>query len=344
MVDPTLRLRLAAMILCSAWVSARSPSCGNTERRSLGERSYLLRLPAGKSCGATLRSMPLLVTIHCYGCDAEMELVKWREDADAHGFAIASPEGIGHSFHAPHCCGPARESNVDDVSFIDLMVTEVISERGSPPLSSRAIFVTGFSNGGFMASHLVSLAGKSQTRWAAVATMAGHEYSVSRTQPLPVSMHHCATDHVVNASGCCLEGGQPTCCCGIVADQCVSAAALHSAWFVTNQCTSMRRKSGAAGSQCLVGVGCAAETSLCLYYGCHHAQWSHSFPATGEVMRFFSSIAGRPTVGAMAHSQGQHVLGESQPDAKRHQHVALAAPAAAGVARTGKRIKRRRVT
>lgn len=193
---------------------------------------------------------------------------------------------------------------VDDVGFIDALVSDLVAEG---LVAERSVFVTGFSNGGFMASFLADPSSQSRTRWAAVATAAGHEYTLRRASPLAMAMHHCAEDDMVNASGCCaqppgferngrsLHGGASNCCCGIEAATCVSVHELFATWTRINQCKSSKTTWGAAGAQCTVGVRCAKPTSLCLYQHCTHGQWSHDFPAVASILDLFSSEVNSPT-------------------------------------------------
>ena len=71
--------------------------------------------------------------------------------ADKLGFAVVAPRGIQHSWNAPHCCGAAKENGVDDVGFIDSLVAHLLQ---SSRFDATALFATGFSNGGFLASIL----------------------------------------------------------------------------------------------------------------------------------------------------------------------------------------------
>ena len=200
-----------------------APVCGQAMTVTLGAREYILRAPLEpclrRSSGAPL---PLMVLIHCFGCDAAAEINKYSEAADAHGFVLAAPEGYEHSWNAPHCCGPAREESSDDVSFIDA----VVRHSGSLlPIAPDAIFAAGFSNGGFMSSHL---AWTGTTRWAGISPASGHEYAVSAERPLPVYIHHCGADSMVQMAGCCAADGMSACCCGIGSQRktCVSTASL----------------------------------------------------------------------------------------------------------------------
>ena len=202
-------------------LQAASPACGQATTVTLGARSYILRAPL-EPCRPSGAPLPLMVLIHCFGCDAASEIQKYSEAADAHGFVLAAPEGYQNSWNAPHCCGPAREEAYDDVGFIDA----VVKHSGSLlPIAPDAIFAAGFSNGGFMSSHL---AWTGATRWAGLSPASGHEYSVNADRPMPVYMHHCGADIMVKMAGCCVEDGAPTCCCGIGSQRktCVSTASL----------------------------------------------------------------------------------------------------------------------
>ena len=287
----------AAVILPWLSVTATQP-CGIPAHRSTADgRSYIVRLP---SVCAQAKPLPFIVLVHCFGCTADMEIDKFAAVADARGVGLVAPEGIGSSFHAPHCCGPALNEKIDDVSFIDGIVAALIAEGLA---EAHSISVSGFSNGGFMASHLVDPASKSRTQWAAVATAAGHEYGLTRADPLPVSIHHCRNDAMVNTSGCCARSPAPagelvrqrmsrsiaspssTCCCGIQADTCESVQEQFRRWAQVNRCKAFRTVAGPGNSRCKEGVGCAAPTQLCLYEnGCYHSQWARAFPSAAAVV------------------------------------------------------------
>ena len=121
-------------------LQAASPTCGRATTVTLDAREYILRPPL-EPCRPTA-PLPLMVLIHCFGCDAASEIQKYSEAADAHGFVLAAPEGYQNSWNAPHCCGPARDEGYDDVGFIDA----VVKHSGSLlPIAPDAIFAAGFS-------------------------------------------------------------------------------------------------------------------------------------------------------------------------------------------------------
>ena len=144
---PAMRSLLLALLPASAHALA----CGEATLTPLTHgglsREYFIR-PPREPCNPQSK-LPLLVLIHCYGCTAEIELRKYARAADAHGFALAVPEGYDSSWNAPHCCGPARERDLDDVGFIDAVV---VHASGLLSVSEDSLFAAGFSNGGFLTS------------------------------------------------------------------------------------------------------------------------------------------------------------------------------------------------
>ena len=294
---------LAASCMLSVAQGANTlPACGATIRRAhylkntegYPERHYLIRLPSHAVC-TTGNPLPLVLLIHCFGCMAPMEIEKYAAAADSYGFALVAPEGLHSSFNAPSCCGFAHENKLDDVGLVDTIVSALLTEGR---FVATALFATGFSNGGFLTSHL---ADASRHAWAAIAPTAGHEYALRRDTPLPVFIHHCESDSLVNQSGCCMSTSvsmynhvqtTPTCCCGIVAPSCVSTRAIFERWLRVNKCSSTRalptHRVPTPHASCTVGVGCQAETALCLHAGgCRHPDWAHGFPAADAVLSFF---------------------------------------------------------
>ncbi|MGH7686793.1 MAG: alpha/beta hydrolase family esterase [Candidatus Dormibacteria bacterium] len=106
-------------------------------------RQYLVIAPTGTG-PATL---PILLVLHGISApvgdevtrDAFMPLV---QDGEAE---LVYPVGIGESWNAGGCCGPAASLGIDDESFLQDLVATVDPGRGQP------IYLVGYSNGGRMA-------------------------------------------------------------------------------------------------------------------------------------------------------------------------------------------------
>ncbi|MEA3446040.1 MAG: PHB depolymerase family esterase, partial [Bacteroidota bacterium] len=76
--------------------------------------------------------------------------------ADQENFIVVYPEGIVGNFgirtwNAGGCCGYAVDNNIDDVGFIDQLLDTLIAGLS---IDTSRIYVTGMSNGGFMAYRL----------------------------------------------------------------------------------------------------------------------------------------------------------------------------------------------
>ena len=270
-------------------------NCTSLERRTLGGREYVTYVPRGVCKGEL--ALPLLLLFHGFGTQARSEIYKFARAADAHGFVLLAPEGTRRdhrpdaSWNAPSCCGEAMARRVDDVAFADALAARAVETL---PVRKGAIFASGYSNGGFLVSHL---AAAGRTRLRGIAPTAGHEYDVRATRPTPVFIHHCAADTVVNPMGCCaggaggVEGG--ACCCDIGRDRerCVSTKQLFHGWLKLNGCdrqpVPFEIRSG--GATCHAGVGCAANTSLCMHAGgCYHRAWARHFSAADDIVAFFA--------------------------------------------------------
>lgn len=157
------------------------------------ERTFSTYVPAGLGAGP----VPMVVMLHGgFGSARQAESAYgWDAMADAHRFIVVYPNGIGRSWNAGTCCGPAMKRNVDDVAFITQVVASV--ERRHP-IDRKRVFVTGMSNGAMMAERLAC----ETTVFAAVASVAGAQM-VPCDAPSPVSMLHIhgLADHNVPFDG-----------------------------------------------------------------------------------------------------------------------------------------------
>ncbi|MFG2041558.1 alpha/beta hydrolase family esterase [Dactylosporangium sp. NPDC048998] len=141
-------------------------------------RSYLLARP----WPAGAARLPVLVTLH--GCCVTPEYEQQRGGfADVTGPAIlVYPAGIGQSWNAGNCCGPAQAGAVDDVAFLTAVVDNVLDTQ--PDAASDRVFLVGYSNGGKMALRMACAAPR---RFAAVASYAAVS-SMPCPNPAPTSL------------------------------------------------------------------------------------------------------------------------------------------------------------
>jgi polyhydroxybutyrate depolymerase len=133
--------------------SATTPTAGGGDvagRLSVGGRvrTYLVHRPPGFHAG-----LPVVLAFHGGGGTAAgmARLSGLDAVADAHGFVVVYPQGIGNSWAGGKGDTPADEAGVDDVGFVDALIDRLVAEDGIDP---TRVFATGMSSGGFMTQRL----------------------------------------------------------------------------------------------------------------------------------------------------------------------------------------------
>jgi len=273
-----------------------------------------------------IMTLPVLVSIHCFGGDPNTRMAHWRSFAEEFTFILMAPRGLGRrrSWNADQCCGHALESKLDDIGFIQRAINETIHSFSTvfPTVTlsdgddGGYLWISGFSNGGFMADKIAWQSSMGRfSKIVAAAPMAGYIYDRSRYiegdggdhQSVAMYLHHKATDTMVHPEGCCIDKS-PKCCCGISehSRQCVSVQQQFEHWMKWNRCRDgvkfddLKRdriiedqsKGTSVHVQCADATpkehGCDRMTSLCLHGdNSHHSQWARYMPQRREVMAFF---------------------------------------------------------
>lgn len=117
--------------------------------------------------------LPLVVALHGLGGDAVSfgNDTEWPEAARDNGFVVAFPQGVDDSWNAGRCCGAAVAEGTNDVSFIDSLINQLVSEEGVDP---DQVYVTGYSNGAMFTFLYACLA---HSQLAGAASVAGTNFS-----------------------------------------------------------------------------------------------------------------------------------------------------------------------
>ncbi|KAB2346358.1 alpha/beta hydrolase family esterase [Actinomadura rudentiformis] len=140
------------------------------------DRPYLLHVPKRRKAG---HPPPLVIALHG-GLDDSTYIQK-QSGLDAvserHGFVVAYPDGFLRTWNAGGCCWFARLAGVDDVAFIDQLITTLIKEKLADP---RRIYLTGFSNGGGLAYKYVC---ERPDRVAAIGVVSGALATLCPSRP-----------------------------------------------------------------------------------------------------------------------------------------------------------------
>jgi len=152
-------------------------------------RSFLLHIPPQYDG----TEMPLLTALHFYGGTGEAmaATTELSVKADEEGFIAAYPDALG---------SPPRWDMDNDVGFISALI-DTLSDWYS--LDSFRIYVTGYSNGAFMA-HV--LAADLSTKIAACAPVAGglmitYWWEFSLDREIPTIHFHARDDYAVPYDG-----------------------------------------------------------------------------------------------------------------------------------------------
>jgi polyhydroxybutyrate depolymerase len=148
-------------------------------------REYQLYIPEN-----TFEGAPLVVMLHGF-TQTHLELKALSQMdavADEHSFVVVYPLGTRDRFLGqPHWNAGLQLSEVNDVSFIETLI-QTLQETYN--LSPSDVFVSGFSNGGFMAYTLMC---ETRDRFKAIAPVAGlmsQATAADCDQPDAVSILH----------------------------------------------------------------------------------------------------------------------------------------------------------
>ncbi len=122
------------------------------------DRTYHVFVPTDLPAG---QPVPLLIALHGgTGWGKQFERNSGFDGlAQANGFIVVYPDGVGNGPNADQqrtwnggtCCGIAARTNVDDVAFIDQLISQLETDH---PIDPNRVFAAGHSNGGILAYRL----------------------------------------------------------------------------------------------------------------------------------------------------------------------------------------------
>jgi polyhydroxybutyrate depolymerase len=261
---------LSALVLVPAGAFTKGEPTGSdpdvTSKRytmSMGgyDREYLVYAPS--ACNEA-KACPLIVALHPGASTASnMEkITRFDQLADANGFIVAYPNGIGRGWNAGTCCGEPMKKNVDDIAFIRAVVGEIQSRY---KIDASRMYVTGFSNGGFMTHYIACKAPDLFAAYASVeGTLMTDPGACRGTKPTPFLVIHGRSDPRVFYNGGTFDGTFRM----SVADQ---VAMLAGRNHCSNEETVTRSNSPVV---CKTRSGCGDnEVSYCALEGVGH-QWA----------------------------------------------------------------------
>jgi polyhydroxybutyrate depolymerase len=147
--------------------------------------------------GATER-LPVVVVLHGVSTNPWMmqnDIGLGQEVVDRRFIAVF-PHGIAESWNAGDCCRPAMTLGIDDVAFLDAVVTDA-SRR--PEVDPSRIFMVGESNGGIMTYRYLC---DHADRLAGAASVVGTNLAgCPPNEPIPLLHVAASADEVIRYSG-----------------------------------------------------------------------------------------------------------------------------------------------
>jgi polyhydroxybutyrate depolymerase len=174
-------------------------------------RSYRLHVPPAASSG---RHLPLVLNLHGATQNAQLQEIQSGMDAssDRDGYLVAYPDGTRiatkldpdpvakdaqYGFNAGACCGLPVAKHVDDVRFLESVITDVARHT---PVDRRRVYVTGMSNGGMMA---YTMAAKASRQVAAIASVSGQVQlpTIHPSRAVPTLEFHSIDDPIAKWRG-----------------------------------------------------------------------------------------------------------------------------------------------
>lgn len=157
------------------------------------KRDFLVARPVGRTGGP----LPVLVVLHGrHMAPRQMALVSGFPAVVGKAI-IVYPAGLGASWNAGECCGPAHVLKANDVQFLSDVVSNVLSTQRDA--SSASVFLVGYSNGGRMAYQMACLR---PGLFAAVAVVEALPAGpCSQTAPVPLLVVASTGDPFVHPIG-----------------------------------------------------------------------------------------------------------------------------------------------
>jgi len=184
------------------------------------ERFYHIHVPSSYDED---QPMPLLLMFHMRMGNAWLmqEITQFNQLADEEGFIVVYPDGYRRSWADGSQRYESDKAGIDDVAFTQALLTELSAQYA---IDEEQLFVTGFSNGGFLTHRLGC---ELSEQIAGIATVSGvMAENVLQTceaaQLLPVMMIHGSGDKDI------AWGGKPP--------ELASVPATIEKWVALNDC------------------------------------------------------------------------------------------------------------
>lgn len=187
-------------------------------------RTYHVHVPPGYD---PARPAPLVLAFHGRGGSGKglARLSRFNRLADAGGFIVVYPDGVGGSWNDGRSLSPATQMQVDDVGFVRSLLAEL---QGRLNVDPDGIYAAGISNGAVFAQRLAGALDGAVRAVAAVAGLLSSQVPLPARLVRPVSflLIHGTADPVVPWAGGEVLGGS----------RALSAPETAARWAALNGC------------------------------------------------------------------------------------------------------------
>ena len=163
-------------------------------------REFVTYIPAITGTG----KLPVIISMHGRLGTGEgmMGFADFRPIAEKEKFIIVCPSGIDRSWNDGRPT-PSQKQGVNDVKFIDVLITYIIKTyNGDAP----RVYVTGMSNGGFLASRLACELSNRIAAFAIVGASLDKDSTYHPQKPMPIMYIQGTKDPLVPFDGGTMKG------------------------------------------------------------------------------------------------------------------------------------------
>ena len=125
--------------------------------------------------------------------------------ADEHGFIAVYPDGIAREWNYPRGGQYFQDTEIDDTAFLRALVEDLARDLN---IDQQRLYITGFSNGGFMTQRLACEGADQFAAFASVGATLYPEFETlcEDTRPVPVLLMHGTYDASVPWVGSVYDG------------------------------------------------------------------------------------------------------------------------------------------
>ncbi|GAM98780.1 lpqC [alpha proteobacterium U9-1i] len=163
-------------------------------------RSYIVYAPPSYD---PARPMPVVVALHGRPSNAPSmaAITEFHAVAEREGFIVVYPDGVGGEWRSvADLIGLANEYPNDDVAFLGNLIDDLSLDLN---IDQQRLYITGFSNGGFMT---MRMACEASDRFAAFASVGAALYNdirdvCRRGSPAPIMFIHGTADRSIAFDG-----------------------------------------------------------------------------------------------------------------------------------------------